>query len=196
MLRGCIVAVLAAALALTLSQGVRAMGTETRGNGALSALNYTEWKGIMPLVNDRARVYEIWINGNEHLYYKGGAKELNVALANFAKVEVKNHVVVLRPGPAVRHGFDQTAYPYDWELHVIGGIARRFTNDNIEDLDRQKDPVLTVVIGGDIDLNKIEFPKGLTLRAAPANHEQPDSGVVTRKRIADFLEARARNGQK
>lgn len=196
MLRVRLVATMAAILALLLAQGVWAMGTETRGDKPLSALNYTEWKGIMPIVNDRSRVYEMWINGNERLYYKGDTAALNAALAAFAKVEVKNHIVVLRPGPAVQNAFDQTAFPYAWELHVIGGIARRYATDNLEDLDRQKDPVLTIVIGGNIDLNKIEFPKGLTLHAAPASREQPEKDAATRKRIVDFLEARTRGRQK
>src|SRR2546430_12189578 len=94
---------IAAANAATLGhwsvQNAWALGMETRGNEPLSERNYELWKGIMPIVNDKARVYERWINGNEHFFYKGGTKELNKALAHFAKVDVANHVVGLRPGP-------------------------------------------------------------------------------------------------
>ena len=171
-----------------VAQKAFALATETKGSVPLSEKNYTEWQGVMPLVNDKARVYENWVNGNERLFYKGTTKELNAALANFAKVEVKNHVVVLRPGPAVQHAFDKTEIPYNWELHVIGGLARTQANDNIEDLEWQKDPVLTIYLGGDIDLGKIEVPKGVIWRGAPGQTEEARKNETARKMIAEFLE--------
>ena len=33
------------------------LGTETIGNEPLHEANYTEWKGIMPVINDKARVH-------------------------------------------------------------------------------------------------------------------------------------------
>jgi hypothetical protein len=186
---------LVAALAMALlgswlAQQAFALATETKGNAPLSEKNYTEWPGIMPLVNDKARVYQRWVNGNERFFFKGTTKKLNVALAHFARVGVKNHVVVLRPGPAVQQSFDKTAIPYNWDLHVIGGIARSRANDNIEDLEWQKDPVLTIYVGGDIDLSKIEIPKGVTWRGASGLSEEARQNEAARKRIADFLERR------
>jgi len=167
-----------------------------KGNEPLSEKNYSEWQGIMPVVNDKARVYQSWANGNEDLYYKSTTKELNAALAQFAQVEAQHHVVVLRPGPAERRSFDKTAISYNWELHILGGLARRLANDNVEDLEWPKDPVLTVSIGGDIDLEKLEIPEGVTLRAAPERGEEKTSSPAGWQRIADFLEARKRQGQK
>jgi hypothetical protein len=167
-----------------------AFATETIGNVPLSELNYTEWKGIMPLVNDKARVYEEWANGNERLFYKGTTKELNKALAHFAKMGVKYHVVVLRPGPAVQQSFNKTAIPFNWELHVLGGLASRYANDNIDDLDWPKDPVLTIYVGGDIDLSKIEVPKGVTWRSAPGQSEEAKKNEAAQKMISEFMEQR------
>jgi len=59
------------ALGPWLAHKAHAFGIEQQGNEPLSEKNYTEWKGLMPLVNDKARVYLSWANGNERLYFKG-----------------------------------------------------------------------------------------------------------------------------
>jgi hypothetical protein len=170
-----------------------ALGTEEKGNRPLNELNYTDWQGIMPIVNDTSRVYQVWVNGNEHLCYKGKIGELNAALATFAKVDVKNHVVVLRPGPADRQSFDKTSIPFNWEIHLIGGIAKSRATDDIEDLEWQRDPVLTIYVTEDIDLNKLEVPEGLTLRSAPPLRQDAEMNEDARKEIANFFEQRNRN---
>ncbi len=188
----CLIAAIVTGIFGQLSaQKVFALGDEVKGNKPLNELNYTEWKGIMPIVNDKARVYQVWVNGNESFYYKGATKQLNAALATFAKVEVKNHVVVLRPGPAERGSFhDKTPISFNWELHVIGGIAAKRATDDIEDLEWQKDPVLTIYIGGDIDLDKLEIPKGVTLRAAPGQSDEAKKDDATQQTIAEFVKQR------
>lgn len=55
-----------------------------------------------------------------------------------------NQVVILRPGPVEQFWFDKKPITYNRELHVIGGIANSRSTDDIEDLEWQKDPVLTV----------------------------------------------------
>ena len=78
MSRLCFIAVIVIAIVGQLSaQQAFALATDEVGNKPLSELNYTEWKGIMPLVNDKARVYQVWVNGNEHFYFKGTTKPLN-----------------------------------------------------------------------------------------------------------------------
>lgn len=197
MRRICVVAtVVTVILGHLLTPKAFGMGTETWGNEPLNEKNYTEWKGIMPLVNDKARVYEIWVNGDERFLYKGNTKELNAALANFAKVEVKNHVVVLRAGPGVGHSFHNAEIPYNWELHVVGGIARMRANDNIEDLQWQKDPVLTIYVAGDIDLDQPEIPEKVTLRGAPDKNAEATQNAAGQKKIMEFLEVRKREAQK
>ncbi|MES2792311.1 MAG: hypothetical protein V4719_22025 [Planctomycetota bacterium] len=166
-----------------------ALGIEEKGNGPLNEFNYTEWKGIVPIVNDTTRVYQVWVNGNEFLYYQGTTKQLNAALIKFAKVEVKNHVVALRPGPVEQRSFhDKTPIPFNWELHLIGGLTKSKATNDIEDLEWQKDPVLTVYIGGDIDLGKLEIPEGVTLRAAPGKNPEASINEAVGKKIKDFVE--------
>lgn len=168
-----------------------ALGTEEKGNKPLNELNYTDWKGIMPIVNDKSRVYQVWVNGNEYLCYNGETKQLNAALATFAKVDVKNHVVVMRPGPPERHSFhDKTPIPFNWEIHLIGGIAKSRATDDIEDLEWQRDPVLTIYVTEEIDLDSLEIPDGLTLRSAPALSQDAKTNEDARKKISSFLEQR------
>lgn len=190
--RLCFIAAIIAALVGQFSaEKAFALATDEIGNAPLNELNYTEWKGIMPLVNDKARVYQVWVNGNEYFYFKGNTKTLNAALATFAKVEVKNHVVVLRPGPIERRAIrDKSLIQFNWELHVIGGIARERATDDIEDLEWQKDPVLTIYIGGGIDLDKLEIPEDVTLRAASGQSEEAKKDEATQKKIEEFVKQR------
>lgn len=182
-------------MSLTLAERGFAMGEELIGNKPLNELNYTEWRGIMPIVNDKSRVYQVWVNGNENLYYKGDTTQLNTALAVFAKMEVKNHVVVLRPGPAERHSFKKVSIPFNWEVHLLSGIAKHKATDDIEDLEWQKDPVLTIYVGGDIDLDKIELPNGVTLRAAPAVNPEAEKNENAKRQIDKFLARRAQQNK-
>src|SRR5687768_3757719 len=110
-------AVLAIVGSLT-TQRAWGLGTETVGNEPLHEANYTDWKGIMPVINDKSRVYSNWVNGNEHFFYKSTTRELNAALVEFAKIEVKTHEVLLRPAPGIAHTFGRKEIPFNWELHI------------------------------------------------------------------------------
>ena len=178
-------------VSLLFAQKSFAVGIEKKGNEPFSELNYTDWKGIMPIVNDKSRVYQVWVNGNENLFYNGKTRELNAALATFAKVDVKNHVVVFRPGPAERHSFrDKTPIPFNWEIHLIRGFAKSRAIDDIEDLEWQRDPVLTIYVTDEIDLDTLEIPEGLTLRSAPPLSQNAKMNDTAREKIASLLEER------
>lgn len=139
-----------------------ALGTEEFGNKPLSERNYTDWPGIMPLVNDEARVYSNWVNGNEHLYYEGGTAALNSALKDFAAVKTETRRVIFRPGPGVASSFHGKRVPCTWELHLVGGIAGHIATLDKGDLIWSKFPVLTVYVGDEIDMKKLIIPDGVT----------------------------------
>jgi hypothetical protein len=164
-----------------LAPRVYGLGDETIGNEPLHEANYTEWKGIMPVLNDKARVYSNWVNGNEHFFYKGTTKELNAALAEFAKIEVKTHEVLLRPGPGVTQTFGRKDVPHNWELHILGGISKHLLTLDKGDEVWNKDPRLTIYIGGDIDLAKLEVPKGVTLLDIPTLTKRVAAGIAASK---------------
>jgi hypothetical protein len=157
------------------------LGTETVGNEPLHEANYTDWKGIMPVINDKARIYSNWVNGNEHFYYKGTTKELNAALAEFAKIEVKTHEVLLRPAPGIAQTFERKEIPHNWELHIHGGISKHLLTLDKGDEVWNKDPRLTIYVGGDIDLAKLEFPKGVELIDIPTLSKRVAAGIAASK---------------
>lgn len=141
-----------------------ALGTETFGNEPLIEGNYADWPGIMPAVNHSSRVYHTWVNGNEHFYYRGDTAALNDFLKAYAGAKTEVREVVLRPGPGVTHSFDRSrTIDYGWKLHLIGGIARHLTTRPEGSKVWSPHPVVTIHPGGDIDLDKLEIPKGLTV---------------------------------
>lgn len=165
---------LAAAIVIGLLISARTwgLGTEDFGNRPLAEANYADWKGVVAVINEKSRIYTNWVNGNEHFYYAGKSKEVNAALTNFAKVEVKHHVVVLRNGPATTQTFQKLVISYNWQLHVVGGIAKIKAVDDVADLDWQKDPVLTIYLGDGIDLKSLEIPEGVTLAVRKEDEKQ------------------------
>ncbi len=151
-------------LAVAYGPRATAMGEEEFGNKPLSGANYTDWPGIMPVINDTHRAYRYWVNGNEQFFYKGDTDALNSALVELAKADTLRCEVVLRPGPGMTHPFDgKQDIPFSWDLHIVGGIARHMTKEDRGDRVWSKHPVLSVYVGGAIDLAKLVLPKGLTV---------------------------------
>jgi len=150
-------------LACGASQGW-ALGTEDFGNGPLIELNYKDWPGIMPLVNDPSRVYHSWVNGSEHFYYRGDVAAVNNALTNLAGVAAGPHEVVLRPGPGITHSFNHgQEIRFDWMLHLMGGISRHETTLDQGTKVWPKSPRITIHVDGKLDLQSLQVPKGVTL---------------------------------
>ena len=153
-------------------------GTETLGNKPLVTSNCTDWEGVMPLVNHSTRVYSNWVNGKQTLFYKGTLDDLNASLKIFAAVKVKTHCVLLRPGPGTAWTFDGKRVACDWNLRLRGGISKhRATLDHGEEV-WPKDPVLTVYIGGGIELEKLQIPDGVTLTETIAASKRVAAGMA------------------
>jgi len=140
------------------------MGTETIGNKPLNALNYTDWPGLMPLVNHSSRVYQQWVNGHEWFYYDGSAADLNDCLAKFAQVGVKVHEVLLRPGPpAETKTFGGDAVKYTWNVELMGGISKSLTTEHLGDKIWSPYPMLTVYVTDPAMLSQLRVPNGVKL---------------------------------
>lgn len=135
-----------------------ALGEERFGNEPLSGANYQDWPGVVRAVNHPARVYYTWVNGNEHCYYSGETAELNDFLQAFSRTEAKTLEVVLRPGPCEAQTFDGQAVPYDWMLHLVGGIARHMTTRDQGENVWPAHPVVTICINGKIKLDELKIP--------------------------------------
>ena len=151
-------------MALATPSRLWALGDEQVGNDPLSAANYAKWPGLVDLVNDKARAYYSWVNGNENFYYVGSIDELNAALKNFAKADLKEHEVVLRPDAGKVQSFQgENKFTFNWHLQIFDGIAGHLTTLEKGDLVWNKHPRLTIHVGDTIDLAKLEIPKGVTL---------------------------------
>lgn len=139
-----------------------ALGEEKLGNSPLPDANYAKWPGLAAVVNDKSRVYYSWVNGNENFYYSGNAAELNGVLARFAAAELKNHEVVLVPGPSKVQTFQRDSeFTVSYHLQIMEGIAGHLTTRDLGEQVWPKEPRLTVYVGSEIDLAKLDVPKGL-----------------------------------
>ena len=153
-----------AVLSICHASKVWAMGLEDFGDRPLSELNYQNWPNIMPLLNGQIRVYHSWVNGNEQFYYRGNTATFNDALKKFAAVKAEVHEVLLQPGPGIAYTFDRTkTIPYNWNLHIVGGISQHLTTLPQGDKIWSKSPTMTVCVGGDIALERIEIPTGISI---------------------------------
>lgn len=143
------------------AQEAWALGFETFGNEPFPAANYGDWPGVMPVINNRNRVYHHWVNGNEHFCFRGDTGAVNEALQQFALIESKPLQVVLRPGPGIAGTFDQKKkIACDWEFGLVGGIARSSPT-----LDQE--PTLTIYISKTLPVEKLVIPPGLTIATIP-----------------------------
>ena len=147
--------------ALSFNSQCRAAATEVIGNKLLNELNYEDWPGLMPVINDMNRVYQVWVNGCENLYYKGGTRELNECLKKFADTPYPVREVVIRPGPAEVKTFKGARMPYDWELIIIGGISKFLTTLERGAKVWNKYPTFVIYVGEGIKLNEIRLPAGV-----------------------------------
>lgn len=146
-----------------LANGPAPLGTEQFGNEPLSPQNYTDWPGVVPVVNDPSRVYCNWVNGNEHLYYRGDARALNAALRKFAQLENGPREVVLRPGPGRTKSFEGKPVAFDWMLHLVGGIAGHLATLEKGDRIWSRSPVLHVYLGDRLKIGDLDVPDGIRL---------------------------------
>jgi hypothetical protein len=114
----------------------------------------------LALVNLPSRVYWREINGDHQFFYRGDTAALNEALKSFAAVELDRREVVLRPGPGETRTFADQPVPYNWEVHMPGGlvlaIRQRALAKGVEVFPTR--PRMTVYVGSGIDLDAIQVP--------------------------------------
>ena len=116
----------AVGLLLIAASNAWGLGEERVGNEPFSGASYADWPNVMPMINDTHRVYQSWVNGNEHFYFKGDTAALNVALKHFAAIKADRLVVVLRPAPGETNSFRKEhsfAYNLGFPIWVVPGTA-------------------------------------------------------------------------
>lgn len=177
------------------------LGEETFGNKPLSDRNYTDWPGIVPLINNENRIYSTWVNGNEYFYYRGNTETFNQFLALFAALESPVHVVIVRPGPGRTNSFhNDRAIPVDWQMHFVGGIVAQMIDYKGTADVWDMHPTLTVYLTekGRIQLDKIIVPEQVRVvqvaglrdkyrKALQSDHTRMRADAVTKLAAEDNL---------
>ncbi|MFK7767683.1 MAG: hypothetical protein AB8B55_10720 [Mariniblastus sp.] len=142
----------------------RKMGTETIGNAPLAEANYKAWPNVMPVINNKSRVYHTWVNGDELFYYHGSVDQLNQLLIDFAKLTAKKKEVVILPQREKVSTFDQSkSFAFNSQLHLVGGIAKSISDKPKGNIYWPTQPQLTIHVVPDLDLKAIEIPTECTL---------------------------------
>ncbi len=154
--------ILILAMSLTSMNQTLALGTETFGNTPLADANFGDWPNVMPVINDTHRVYHSWVNGNENFFFQGDTESLNVALKTFAAIKAEKRTVILRPAPGSVSSFKQDkTFVINWQLHLLGGIAKHMSTRDQGSYVWDPNPELIVYVGGTIVLDKIEIPENV-----------------------------------
>lgn len=153
------------ALVVIIAGTCRGMAEEGFGNEPrLDVLNYADWPNVLAVINDSHRVYQVWVNGNENFCFAGDTQALNAALKNLAAIKSQGLTVVLRPGPGKGNSLKKDrSFDYNWQLHLLGGIARSMSKEHLGANIWDPSPYLHVYVGGQIKLDDIEVPTGVTL---------------------------------
>ena len=168
---------LACLLAVVVSAPAHGFVTFQRGNEPLSPANYTDWPGIAEVINDESRIFHLWGNGNEKTFYRGDTTALARTLGAFATTAIEERLVILRPGRGALAESEEKSTFYDWELGLVGGISRFLLEGQDAELVWEKHPTLTVYVGGNLDLDAIAIPDGITLVGVDELRERYTRGI-------------------
>lgn len=153
---------LALLVSVAVAENAFGLGQETIGNEKMSAANFGDWPHVLPVINDPLRVYHSWVNGNESFYFKGQTDALNVALKRFSRIKAEKRYVILRPSPGTVGTFQKDQkFVFNWQLHLLGGIAKHMSTRDLGHHAWNPNPELIVYVGGDIILQDINLPENV-----------------------------------
>jgi len=140
------------------------LAMETMGSDQPVAEQVDWAEGVIDVVDLPSRVYSRWVNGNESFYYRGATEDLNATLRNFAAVKADVREVILRPGPGEARTWDGLRVPCDWRVHVPSGIYLAMAKEEKGTRVFTKHATMTVFVsGGNIELEKLQIPAGVTV---------------------------------
>lgn len=139
------------------------MGEETIGNKPFGGANYKAWPGVLPVINNKSRVYHTWVNGDERFYFSPTTEQLNQLLADFGKLKGKREVLIV-PQTKNISTFDQKRnFEFNCQLHLVGGIAKHMAGKAIGNIYLPLEPQLTIHVTPKTDLDKLTIPESVTL---------------------------------
>jgi len=139
------------------------MGEETIGNKPFTIHNYKDWPNILPVINNKSRVYHTWVNGDERFYYNTSTDQLNQLLIDYSKLAGKKEVLILPQSENVKTFDQKQNFPFNCSLHLVGGIAKTIAAKNKGSVFWPIDPQLTIRVTPENDLTKLKIPAGVKI---------------------------------
>lgn len=117
--RACLVGVLA------ISGCVFGLAQEQFGPVAIDRLSWSpDWpEGTKELMAHESRVYSIWVNGAERVYFDAGPQAVNELLDLFSKLAILDHEVWVDSGKQTHHSLHQQPVAYNVFFSISGGIS-------------------------------------------------------------------------
>jgi len=149
-------------LAVVASTPAHGLRFSQEGNEPVSPANYADWPGLADVVNDESRVLLTGGTGIQEAFYRGDPAALARTLRAFAATAVEERTVILRPGRGKFSKPRMGSAFYDWKLSLVRGRARELFKQQDAELVWDEYPTLTVYTGGDVDLETLRIPKGIT----------------------------------
>jgi hypothetical protein len=121
--------------------------------------------GILGLSWHESRVYSIWVNGNENLYFNASPSEINDLIRLFSEERMRDHMLYLRVGTPSVQSFKGNTIPYNVNLHVLEGMALGHYQENGGP--ETYEPTLTVYVKPTASafLKQMELPDNIILNS-------------------------------
>ena len=148
---------------ITHASTIGIMGEETIGNKPFALPNYKNWPNILPVINNKSRVYHTWVNGDEQFYFNSSTDQLNQLLVDYAKLNGKKEVLILPQAENVKTFNQKQNFAFNCSLHLVGGIAKHIAGKNKGNIFWPLDPELTIRVTAENDLTKLKIPAGVKL---------------------------------
>ena len=139
------------------------MGEETIGNKPFTIHNYKDVPNILPVANNKSRVYHTWVNGDERFYYQANSDQLNQLMIDYSKLKGKKEILVLPQAEKVSTFDRKQSFGFNCQMHLVGGIAKHIGGKPKGNIYWPADPLLTIHVTPKTDLDKLNVPAGVKL---------------------------------
>ena len=181
-----------AALMFLFPSTCSALMTSQAGNDPLSPQNYVDWPNLVDAINDKSRIFMVWVNGYEEFTYNGDTDSANRVLKEFAETEFAQLQLVILPGPGRTQEIEKKPVRIDYRIEIYGGIARAALTRR--ETVRNLNPTMTIYLTENIELDKLVIPENVKLSQLPdleakytAAIESEDESL--RREASHYLEA-------
>jgi hypothetical protein len=98
---------------------------------------------IKVLVHD-ARVYSVWVNGNENFYFKASPAEIAELIRCYSQIHLRDHVLTIKQQKQEVCTFKGVRIDYNINYHFLGGIALAMMRRKAEA--ETYDPTFTIFV--------------------------------------------------